>query len=417
LLALNEAELKDPLGLSEPLLRAKVLGHLKVVQVRRARQNIGVKGGSQQPIPSIAEVRQAPVVSPSPRRRCKSGSPSASVTGVGFAAGGSSAFTFPGGKTSTKITVDSYFGTESGSPQRGTFSTASRAPLYNIHDSPGPTSYNTSNAERANAVGRIRSPFRATFGNAPRGVADAMVPPVLSDTPSPVQYASAGVSSCGGTVIVGRTSAPRATIGKSPRKTSIGCVDEASNALGPSASSADSLRTRRSSPRATMGTSARNTDETLFGVAAGSASSTATAVAAFARGSSYSPLPTPVRSPRIKGGVIASTGRERMRLSEDEIPPLGPWSYGAKDSAERARSGSPSATFGNASRQTTSWMGNEETVVLRFPGFSPSPRDRVRGGVISTAPRWQARSQSNSASPSPGPATYKPRANATSTFR
>lgn len=442
LLGLSEAELREPLGFTDAMQRAKLLGHLRAFQVRRARVVRKAARHSQpgQPHGIHAVTGERPtrghgaVTPPGPQgpptataarvrgsRDLGGAGPGLSRSPSAASSLGSGTFRLLRGGAGGKVregAVGSCFGHETPSDStKGTFSQAPRE-SRGSEAGPGPASYNVLDAERSST--RHTTAPRGTIGTSPRRIAkDATELDVLPE-PGPVSYDVAGAEAA-------LRHSPRAMFGSAAREASYSDGEtRRSTGPGPGAYMTSNLPSRASSPKGTMGKSARDTTEFVV--------QTDSAVAAGA-------APTPLRcgsvgclaTPRIPGGYIGTTPR-LSRTPEPERPEPGPTSY---NPGIGRGTHMPSVRIGTARRDTMEFLVRSDSGMRFAPGAagqpgsqpsSPGARSRSRGGVIGSAPRWPSAAGSGGArgvggspsrggSTSPGPTHYYPRPTCLSTFR
>lgn len=429
LLGLTETELRDPLGLADPLHRAKLLGHVRAFRAARARlarraagrKEAGKAPGAADPRPQQAARRGPPPAqqfAPAPRQPqhvtsrsqqlpqrqqpqavleqapaqhwqlSRSQSIASTLSDGCSVSGAGSRFSKRLGSSKVSgAACGSSFGLDSPSTSlRGTFGTSPKYARGLSEETPGPCSYNVAEAETSCA--KAASSAKATIGMSPRWSAEL---PADSGGPGPCTY-SVGSPSEGGSV--SKRQPPSATFGNSPRETSR--IDCESPTPGPSSYQTRSLALKPASPRAVIGTSPRNTSEYI--VAPG------TTATHFSVGDGVS-------SPRVKGGVIGSVGLS-PRTTEPEKPMPGPCHYNISV-AFRERCG-PRATIGNAPRDTSEHFVKSSGPPRFACAGSPS---RAKGGVIAAAARWRDASSGGGSPRSPGPMTYQPKPAALSNFR
>lgn len=358
LLCLTDQHLKDILDVTDPLARAKLLGHVRLL-LPAPKQHLRA--------PAVSLLRSGS--SANARSSQASGSQHGGYPGLSRSqsTATSIAAIFPTASRYTRLVgtgpatmgLESWIGCDSPSNSlRGSFSTAARKKTIE-EVSPGPCAYNVLSAEKK---------FSATIGNSPRkpflgGCQDNIV------EPGPMTY-KADVAAA-----FVLTTSPRAFFGHSPRD----CLQSWSQERGPGPASYNTEVINRA-PRATIGNSPRNTLEFV-------ARRTA------APDGRSRPHGTP------KAGANTSL---RRSPSAEVLSQL---------------MSSPRCTIPRAPRETTSYFMKE--VSPRAPG-AQSPPPKILGGSMGTATRWRSGSpglSSHDRDKSPGPGSYRPRLTMTSTFR
>jgi len=437
LLGLTEAELREPLGLGDPMQRSKLLGHLRAFRSARARlarraagrrvagesakaqspSPSGVGGGAQQAMRQAGRRGHSPVpqhFAPSPRTSqhpVTQGQLSRSQSAASTLSGGHSisiSMSGAGSRFSKRLGTSKGSAAVCGSTLRldspssslrGTFGTTPKHPSCKPEDlMPGPCSYNVSEAEQS--CGKSASPARATIGQSPRWSAE--LPPDCAG-PGPYSYSVGSISEQGGSI--SKRQPPRATFGSSPRETSRLDMEELTP--GPTSYNVSSLAFKPSSPRTVIGTSSRNTTEYI--VSPGVSAANLSVSVGDDRGSSSPWVP----SPRVKGGVIGFCGLSSRRPDpQNDLP--GPCHYNVTATcSERV---GPHTTMGKARRDTLEHF-IKDSGEHRFQGPAATSPPRARGGVIGSAPRWREASPVGGSPRSPGSSTYKPRPAVLMNFR
>lgn len=422
LMALSSQDLAEGLGIADPLHRAKLLGHLRVMtgggelppyelqeaqnvqevqQIFHEEQKVPYAsaghpqepGGmpNQQPDSSVEaltdavqlldEARQEMLEARWATEHSRSGRPPPGTrplsrsqsTAQTISAGYPSSFTANTSRysgylganrnPSGLVGLTSLIGLDSPSNSlHGSFNRAPKLITKKPADCPGPGAYEAAVAERA--TGKNTSPPRATIGNSTRQPLRRIEP----GGPGPHSYNTSASS-------LMKPTSPRPTIGNSPKEISRrrwdadlgGCPTFYSNSNG-------GLNLRPSSPRAVFGNARRDCSKFLRGAGQGAEPSEA------------------------KDSLAGNNGSGQMRRN---LSGLGQDDNRTLDAR--------TAPFGTAARVTSEFIVRGADGELRSCQ-SPARKDKVSGGVIGSAPRFRSGSplgipiRSNS----PGPSSYRP---------
>jgi len=288
---------------------------------------------------------------------------------AGFVPGSSRYSGYIGSGNPATMGLTSLMGLDSPSNSlHGSFNRAAKLQHQRRPESPGPGTYQASLSDKVNS--KNTSAAKATIGLAVRST------PQLATGPGPQSYNVSSVATASP-----KPCSPRPTIGTSPRETSRRRwdADIGSNAPSFYSSSSGGLSLRHASPRPVFGTSPRDC------------------------------------SKFFKPGGASMPDKASLRRDASP-PPLSKLS--AQAPAEPKRTSDSKQTFATAPRNTSEFLAPRHDMSLRT-AFSPGPKEKSRGGVIGSAPRFN---RSNSPislpqSPSPGPHSYQPNPAFLSTFR
>jgi len=250
LVRLTDDNLRDAMGIRDPLHRAKLLGHLRAFKARRER--LAKRAAKRKAAPGKQPHSPQAATPPVPKGHGHAAQGENCLRSVGSTAAVSRRPISGASSVTGLMAGPTAFGQDTPSTSlRGSFSTAMRHPVVISESTPGPAAYDVMAAEGSSAT--RSSPIKATIGKSPRRTADHFTQDVDAPGPSSYNVGSAGTRA---------TTSPRPTIGNSVRKTSQ--ISETDIGPGPCSYNIDTGFLRASSPRPTMGTSQRNTTEFII---------------------------------------------------------------------------------------------------------------------------------------------------------